>query len=176
MDRIDELLVGITWTHKIHEKQADIFEGRSRCLSVASLLLVSLTASGIVGVLFSDTHLLKVITAAFSLVSVFVSLLSKTVDYQARAQEQRQAAKAFLCLREDARNVLCKARAGAIDLEALATTLDDLSSRYKEACLGAPSTTDWAVCKARRSLDLGESTMTECEKESFVPKYGRGAR
>ncbi|MEE1273442.1 MAG: SLATT domain-containing protein [Olegusella sp.] len=172
--RLEEMLVGITWTHKIHEKQADIYESRDRRLTMASLLLTSVTASGIVGILFVDFFILKVISATFSLASIFFSLLAKTADYPSRAQAQRRAAKIFLGLREDTKMLLTDIHAKAIPLGELASSVNDLTTRYKDACMAAPSTTDKAEKRARTSLENGESMVTEAEKQRMVPGYKGG--
>lgn len=171
--RVEDLHVRATWTHKIHEKQADIYESYARVLTMASLLFTAATASGVLGILLAGSFAWKVASATLSFLSIFVSLLAKTADYPARAQVQRHTAKTFLGLREDAETLIADIRAKAISPEELSRSVDDLTTRYKDACMAAPSTSDRAVKRASASLKAGESTVTEAEKARIVPGYKR---
>lgn len=172
-ERVETLLVKATWVHKIHEKQGDIYDAHMRHLTVASLVLISFTASGVLATLISDVCVIKIITAFTSFASVFISLLMKVYDYDSMSHKQKSAAKVFLTIREDAEAILLEIRLTDFKYQHIVGEVRSLTDRYKEACCVAPPTTRKAVKKASSSLNNGESTVTEREKITMIPNYGR---
>ena len=48
------LFANVVWTHKIQEKQAEIYEHRFKWLSVINIIFAALTSAGIVSTIFVD--------------------------------------------------------------------------------------------------------------------------
>ncbi len=57
--RLDEVVNGVVWTHKIHEKQADIYEFAGKILSLISTITVAMSGSGAVASIVVDGYVLK---------------------------------------------------------------------------------------------------------------------
>lgn len=152
LTRIDEILDGVIWTHKIHEKQADYYFFVGRVLSFISTMSLALTGSGVVATLANEAVWLKYIAAFLSAISLFVSLWNRIFDFEGRAKEQRAAAKIFLELREKGKEITFKISIDCLSDDEILNAVDDFSNDYVHACKTAPSTTNHAVKKASQAL------------------------
>lgn len=152
LTRIDEILGGVIWTHKIHEKQADYYFFVGRVLSIISTMSLALTGSGVVATLANEAVWLKYIAAFLSAISLFVSLWNRIFDFEGRAKEQRAAAKIFLELREKGKEITFKISIDCLSDDEILNAVDDFSNDYVHACKTAPSTTNHAVKKASQAL------------------------
>lgn len=156
--RVDEILYGAKWTHKIHEKQADIYELIGKSLSLVSLATMAASGSGAIATIIVDAYALKCFVAALSAASLFCSLWSKTFSFEERAASQRAAAKTFLSIREHSRDLELQIALGQLDADEALAAINELVEHYLEACGAAPSTTGLAVRRAEKaSLDEGKT-------------------
>ena len=156
--RIDEILDGAIWTHKIHEKQADWYMCIGRTLSTSSTILLALTGSGAIAAIANEGVWLKIFTAAVSATSLFITLWNRAFDFEGRAKEQRAAAKTFLEIRENGRELAFKISADCLSDDEILEAVDGFSEDYVHACIAAPSTTDHAVRRASRDLREGKAS------------------
>lgn len=152
LTRIDEILDGVIWTHKIHEKQADYYFFVGRVLSLISTISLALTGSGVVATLANEAVSLKYIAAILSAIALFASLWNRIFDFEGRAKEQRAAAKIFLELREKGKEITFKISIDCLSDDEILNAVDDFSNDYVHACKTAPSTTNHAVKKASQAL------------------------
>ncbi len=150
--RLDEVVNGVVWTHKIHEKQADIYEFAGKILSLISTITVAMSGSGAVASIVVDGYVLKCVVAALSAASLFCSLWAKTFCFEERARKQRAAAKRFLEIRECAKGLSLRISMQRLDMDSALEEIDVLVERYLAACAEAPSTTRFAVRRAEKDL------------------------
>lgn len=156
--RIEEILDGAIWTHKIHEKQADWYMCIGRALSTISTILLALTGSGAIAAIVNEAMWLKILTVAASAISLFITLWNRAFDFESRVKEQRAAAKTFLEIRENGRELVFKISADCLGDDEILDAVDGLSRDYVRACKAAPSTTDHAVRRASRDLREGKAS------------------
>ena len=76
--RLDQILYGTEWTHKIHEKVADTFEITDRLLTFISVLTTAFSGSGILAAVFSNNQSLRIAAAILAAISLFSTLLTKS--------------------------------------------------------------------------------------------------
>ena len=79
-DAVRDMLVRAVWTHKIQEKQADIYQKQYKMMETSSILCASLTSVGILSTIFTDQLWIKVLSAILSFVTVFVAAYFKSFD------------------------------------------------------------------------------------------------
>lgn len=157
--RVEEILDGAIWTHKIHEKQADWYFSIGRTLSTISTILLAATGSGAMVAIVSDASWLKILTAFMSAISLFISLWNRAFDFERRAKDQRAAAKAFLEIRENGRELVFDISAERLGDREILDAVHGFSSDYVRVCKAAPPTTDHAVRRA--SSALGEEKASD---------------
>jgi hypothetical protein len=52
-NRMNDLYVRLSWSHKIQEKQADIYKNTDKVIKITRIVLASLTSSGIISILLN---------------------------------------------------------------------------------------------------------------------------
>ena len=82
----------VFWTHKIQEKQADIYEQYHKVFSIINIIFASFTSAGILSVVFVDMFWLKLGTAIVSFVTTSLSTLLVTFDYKGLAKSNKSTA------------------------------------------------------------------------------------
>ena len=135
--QIRECFGRVVYSHKTHEKQADICAGTLRNYKIAQIVLASITTSGTLAVLFADSFALKAITAVVSLISLFVTGYMKGFDPGAAAQKHRDTAADLWGIRESYLSLLTDLVGGSVNDEEARETRDKLQAAlaaiYKSA-------------------------------------------
>ena len=99
-DQVRTRYASVAWTHKIQEKQAEIYDKRYAIIATINILAASITSAGIVSTFFTDGTVLKVISAIVSFITVFLTALLKSFDYQSMAKANKTAATKLVILRD----------------------------------------------------------------------------
>lgn len=148
----EELYDNIVWTHKIHEKQADIYFTSGRRLQKVSIACIAITAvlAG-VGIGVSCVWL-NIAATIFAVVATFVSIYREAKPYDVLVCDHSSYAKDYLALREELTSILTKA---SLDKEAI----DCVRCKYIQLCNHAPRTTDKAETAAEKAIKNGEGKM-----------------
>ena len=128
----------VIYTHKTHSKMADQCAGLLRWLRIAQIAFSSVTASGAVGVLFSDSYAVKLITAGMSLATVALTAYMKGFDPGAAAQKHRDSAAEIWPIREDYLSLLTDIISGDAKPDVLRKRRDDLQATLAAIYRGAP--------------------------------------
>jgi len=89
---VRDTLGGVVWSHKIQEKQADIYETKFKRLETAKIISSSLTSAGIVSLLFTDELWIKIVSALLSFVSIFVGAFFKSFDLRTMVVQHKKTA------------------------------------------------------------------------------------
>jgi hypothetical protein len=171
--QVRECFGRVIYTHKTHSKMADRCAGTLRWLKIAQIAqiaLSSLTASGAIGVLFSDSHAIKVATAGVSLATVALTAYMKGFDPGAAAQKHSDAAADIWPIREDYLSLLTDIVSGDAEPEALRKRRDELQAALAAIYRGAPHTTAGAYADAQVALQKDEEyTFSDDEIDKFLP-------
>ena len=87
-DQIREYYSRVAWTHKTHEKQADIYLRRDSLFKWLQIVLTAITTSGIIASIFGAQPWVPIVTGVIStLLLIFTSYL-KNNDLSEKAQLQ----------------------------------------------------------------------------------------
>jgi hypothetical protein len=150
---------------------ADRCERTTRWLKIAQISLSSITASGVIAVLFIDEYWLKLVAAAFSLLSVASSAYMKGFDPGASAQSHRDTAAAIWPIRESYLSLLADIALGDMAAEVIRSRRDELQGSLAAIYQGAPHTDGAAYLDAQRALKKNEDyTFSDEEIDKFLPK------
>lgn len=149
---IEKLFDDIVWTHKIHEKQADIYSTNGRRLQKASIACIAITAvlAG-VGIGVSCVWL-NIAATILAVVATFVSIYREAKPYDVLVCDHSSYAKDYLALREELTSILTKS---TLDKEAI----DCVRCKYIQLCDHAPRTTDKAEAAAETAIENGEGKL-----------------
>jgi hypothetical protein len=164
----------LVYTHKTHEKMAEIKSWRHNALNMANIGLVALTLCSVIADMaskegdwwFSSVKIFTITSASAALIFAFIQL---SFDPGREAEKHETAAKSFLRLRDSYESLLTDA-VGGDELSSLQARRDALQNQKSEVESSAPPTKPKAYKKAARSLDVSESvTLTPDDINRILP-------
>jgi hypothetical protein len=169
--QIREIYGRVVYTHKTHEKCADLLKNRSDCLKIIEILLSALTTTSILVVIFGDGCIFEFLAALFSTVLLCLTLYSKDFNLLAIAEKHKQAALNILEIREKLLSLLVDIRIGNKEIEILQLRRDELNEELVNTYRGAPKTINKAYQVASKALKENEEfTFTDEEIDKFLPE------
>lgn len=148
----------VEWTHKIHEKAADIFTTINTCLRWFQLLLSFAISADVVAQLNTEDPVIHWYLVACTLLLTLINTVTKTFDFAGRANNHILAANSLWGLREDYRSFKNDILAGCYTIEQIQSKRTELQASVQEVYKTAPRTFDKAYKKAKEDFDKGKVT------------------
>ncbi len=168
---VKEKYVSVVWSHKIQEKQSDIYIVCYKIIETINILAASLTTVGVVSIIFRDELWIKIISAVLSFVTVFVGLYYKSFDLKTLAQNHKNSANKLIHIRDELRLLLDSIKMKSSSSEDLLNEFKRIIKELDEIYDDAPSTTKFAVLLARKALKInGDNISNETEINSIIPE------
>jgi hypothetical protein len=159
------------YSHKTHEKCADILLSRLARIKLWQILLSAITTAGFIGTVFSAGEIGAILGMIVSIILLTLNSYTKNYDLGELAQKHKQAANDLWIIREKYLSVLVDLAMREKPLEALQVQRDELMQQLYTIYSGAPSTTFQAYRKAQEALKkLEDMTFTDAEIDAFLPK------
>lgn len=172
--QIREIYGRVVYTHKTHEKSADVLKERSDCLKFLEIFLSAATTTSILVVVFGDGKVFQIIAAICSTILLGITLYSKDFNLLAIAEKHKQAALNILEIREKLLSLLVDIRIGKEDINSLQQRRDDLNEQLVNTYRGAPKTINKAYQIASKALQKNEEfTFSDEEINKFLPEQLR---
>lgn len=179
LETIRESFGRTVYTHKTHEKMAEILASKRAFATVSEVVSVSLTASGILSLTSNDftavlslnvawiklfSTVLAFITLGLTLYKAFASLDSRIIEHQKTARE-------LWLVREHYINLISDFTENRINAQEALNCRNELQNSCHEIYKNAPQTTTCAYKKAQKALkDNEDFTFTAKEIDCFLPK------
>jgi hypothetical protein len=161
----------VVYSHKTHEKCADILLGRLSTIKVWQIILSALTTAGFISTFFGSGDLGAGIGVVISTVLLVLNAYTKNYDLGELAQKHRQAANDIWLLREKYLSLLTDLAIGTKSLDVLQEDRNKLLTELHFVYVGSPSTTYQAYKKAQEALKRNEDmTFSDEEIDAFLPK------
>lgn len=161
----------VVYSHKTHEKCADILLGRLAAIKLWQIILSAITTAGFVATLVTDKHGAAIAGVVISTLLLILNAYSKNYDLGEVAQKHRQAAADLWLIRERYLSLITDLAMGEKPLEALQTERDTLLTQLHAVYSGAPSTMDKAYRRAQEALQkLDDLTFSDKEIDAFLPQ------
>lgn len=169
---IEQSLGRSGWTHKIQEKQADIYHNRRFWAESIRIFFSALTTSGILAIVLDEKeYWFKIATAIVALISTGLNLYLQKFDFHSMEKAHKECAAKWLGLREDYTSLVSEMRAEVLSDEEIINRKRELSEQYKAISKETPITTDRAYNKAEKALKIKmDSIITQAEIDIFLPK------
>lgn len=168
--QIREVFGRVVYTHKTHEKCADILKKRSDCFKSFDIIISALTTTSILVVLFKDGVYYQCLAALFSTLLLALNLYSKDFNLLAIAEKHKRAALDILEIREKLFSLLIDIRIGNKGIGLLQQERDDLNEQLVNIYRGAPKTINKAYRIASKALQENEEfTFSDKEIDMLLP-------
>lgn len=161
----------VVFSHKTHEKCADILLTRLSKIKVWQIALSAVTATGFVFAIFGAGTAAAVVGAVVATALLALNAYTKDYDLGELAQKHRQAGAELWLIREKYLSLLTDLRTGNIPIQTLQDKRDELLESLHAVYSGAPSTTPKAYKEAQEALQCREDmTFSNKEIDSFLPE------
>jgi len=169
--QLRECFARVVYSHKTHEKCADILLARLGRLKVSQIVLSAITTGGFIAAILGSTQTAAVFGVVVSTGLLVLNAYTKNYDLGELAQKHRQAASALWLIREKYLSLLTDLRMGSTVVSDLQRRREELLEELHRVYSGAPSTTFKAYRKAQKALKaLEDMTLSESEIDAFLPK------
>lgn len=169
-DVVRDSYASVVWSHKIQEKQADIYAEKFKKMETVNIGAASLTSVGIVALIFTDPLWLKLVSALISFATVYITAYFKSFDLQKFITSHKAAANKLIAVRDQYKILLTEIKLKVDSVENLLARYKELVEKTDAIYLEAPTTTDEAVGKASKALKIKkDNTFTDAEIDSFLP-------
>lgn len=160
----------VAYSHKTHEKCADILLSRLARIKLAQIILSAIATGGCVAALLGTGPIGAGVGAVFSTALLALNAYTKAQDLGEIAQKHRQAAADLWLIRERYLSLLTDLRIGDESLDSIRSRRDALLDELHGAYSGAPSTTVRAYKEAQKALQQSEEmTFSEKEIDELLP-------
>ncbi|MBL8517567.1 MAG: SLATT domain-containing protein [Burkholderiales bacterium] len=161
----------VVYSHKTHEKCADILLSRFSRIKLAQILLSALTTAGCLAALTGLGATGTAVALVLSTMLLVLNAYAKNYDLGQLAQKHREAAADLWFVREKYLSLITDLAMGEKPLEKLQLDRDELLKKLHGIYSGAPSTTFEAYRKAQEALkQLEDLTFADEEIDAFLPK------
>lgn len=171
--QVREAFGRVVYSHKTHEKQADICFRRHR-LQQAALVVLTAISSGtflaaVVGAL-GNSVLTNLATSFIALLVTAISLATKTFNFSEEAESHRDIASRLWHVRESYLSLISDLMSSATSDSEARARREELQEAARDAYADAPRTSGKAFSKAQKGLKENEEmTFTPREIDLFLP-------
>lgn len=164
----------VVYTHKTHEKAADIYHNQLHTIKVLQITLSALTTGSLLYHLFSGNKIGSIIASVLSAILFILNIYTKEYNLAELSQKHHSTAQKLWNIRESYISLLTDLTAGTIDNSAARKKRDQLQYDLSQIYEHAPRTFTRAYKQARKGLKFNEElTFSEDEINKFLPEKMR---
>ena len=161
----------VVYSHKTHEKCADILLNRLAKIKISQIILSAITTGGFIAALLGTGKEGALIGIIISTSLLVLTAYTKNYDLGELAQKHKQAANDLWLIREKYLSLLTDLAIKEKPIENLQKMRDLLIEELHSVYNGAPSTNLRAYKKAQVALKKYEDmTFSDIEIDAFLPK------
>lgn len=163
----------VAYSHKTHEKAADLLEGRLHMLKTTQIGLSAITTTGLVAVVFAGAEAARcaaLASTAFSTLLLCLTTYTKDFDLGSASQAHKQAADRLWIVRENYLSLLTDVAAGAVNETTARSRRNELQDELALIYRSAPRTFPNAYGAAQQALKVKEDlTFSDEEIDALLP-------
>lgn len=168
--QIREAYGRVAYSHKTHEKCADIYYSRLRVIKTLQIILSAITTGGLIASLLGNDSRATLISTVTSTILLALTTYVKETEIGELANKHSRTAVALWDIRESYLSLLADLSGGNINIEEIRAKRDEIQRRLKEVYECAPRTIPKAYTQARQALKLAEElTFSDDEIDRLLP-------
>ena len=161
----------VVYSHKTHEKCADILLARLSRIKLWQIILSAITTGSFIAAVFGAGKIGALVGILVSTALLVLNAYTKDYDLGELSQKHRQTGADLWIIREKYLSLITDLRVKGKPIETLQAERDDLLEELHSVYSGAPSTTYQAYRKAQEALkQLEDMTSSDEEIDAFLPK------
>lgn len=160
----------VVYTHKTHEKDAEIWSCRSNLIKWINILLTALTSGTLVSTFFTDQSVLIYISSGLSFLVLFFLIFQISFRPEEMVEKHKNIAKELWYIKEKYLSLISDIMSESITDEEAIQRRNNLINELRMIYKFSPETTRGAYKKARKVLKIDEeSTFSDEEIDMFLP-------
>lgn len=164
----------VVYSHKSHEKAADIYLASLHRIKVFQITLSALTTGSLLYQIFSGNKAGTIIAAVFSAILFVLNIYTKEYNLTELSQKHHDAAQKLWDIRESYLSLLTDSTASVLSNKVIREKRDTLQDNLNQVYTNAPRTFKQAYEQARKSLHFHEEmTFSEEEINRLLPEKMR---
>lgn len=152
VNEVKETFGRVAYTHKTHEKDAELAERDARRLKVGNVVVIAVTASAALIAPSINSTAAAWVAVVASITGLVFAVYQLSFDPSSDATRHRLAAKSYLELRNRYRRLLADVQSGDVYSAALRERRDSLARELDHLDRTAPQTSSAAYERARAAL------------------------
>jgi hypothetical protein len=161
----------VVYSHKTHEKCADILLERMARVKFWQIVLSAVLSAGFIGAALGTGRVAAILGLVLSVVLLVLNSYMKSYDFGQLAERHRDAARDLWLIRERYLSILVDLAAGTDQFDRIQARRDELLVQLHAVYRGSPSTNYSAYKKAQIALQhLEDMTFKDAEIDAFLPK------
>lgn len=164
----------VAYSHKTHEKCADILHSRLGKIKFWQIVLSAITTGSLIADLsniFGIQSFGSVVAIISSATLLALNTYTKDTDLGELGQKHKDAANKLWGIRESYFSLLTDIRAGDTNSESIRKRRDELQAELNAIYEGAPPTNSEAYKQAQKALKFNEDlTFSDKEIDNFLPR------
>lgn len=169
--QIRECYGRVVYSHKTHEKCADILLQKNGHIKILQIVLSALVTGGVISTFFGSGNWGSALSVVLSTTLLVINSYTKDHDLGEIAQKHRQAGAELWIVRERYLSLLTDLRIGDSSLDDIRSRRDELLQDLHTVYTGAPSTNYKAYKMAQTALKaLEDMTFSDDEIDAFLPR------
>ena len=173
LSQVREAFGRVVYSHKVHEKQADIYFVKYRCQQGALIAFTAISSGTFLATavdILNNKTLTSLATSSIALLVTWMSLGVKTFKFSEESDAHRTTASQLWDIRESYMSLIADIMSDNISNTDARIRRDELQDAAYKAYAAAPRTTSKAYKRARKRLkDDEELTFTPREIDLFLP-------
>jgi len=161
----------VVYSHKTHEKCADILLSRLSWLKHTQIVLSVLVSGSLLTAMAGEHPSKGIVPTVLSGILLFINLYFKNYNYGQMAQAHKETADRLWNVRESYLSLLTDLVSGGVTLSQAADKRDKLQKELAAIYNRAPRTNSNAYAKAQKALKYNEDlTFSVEEIDAFLPE------
>lgn len=160
----------VVYSHKTHEKEAEIASSQVTITKWVNIVLTALTLGTLISTIVTSQFILVRISAGLATLTLAFIIFQLSFNPEAKAEKHRYLAKELWYIREKYVNLMADIINSKISDDTIATRRNELIEELKLIYKFAPTTSPKAYKKAQGALKMDEEfTFSDDEIDQFLP-------
>ncbi len=170
LNNIRESFGRVVYSHKTHEKTAEIENKKNKATKWINVVLIALTSGMLTGTIVTSQQVFLYISTILSTLTLAFIIFQLSFNCAEKVEKHRNIAKELWYIRERYVNLITDIMNEQLDNETIVLKRDQLIKELKILYKFAPQTNSKAYRKAGKALKIDEElTFSEQEIDNFLP-------
>lgn len=160
----------VVYSHKTHEKEAEITDSHVVVIKWINIVLTTLTSGSWASAIIVDQVILIYISTFLSAIALAFTIFQLSFNLDEKAERHRQLAKELWYIRERYVNLIADIISEKISEDTIISRRNEIIEELKLIYKFAPITSQRAYKKAQEALKINEElTFSDSEVDQFLP-------